>query len=96
MLRSLQLRHRPLGRERQAREWPMSNGKRRRTYTHERNTTSISRLAGTVQAVATTMTYEPLFNQLASLTDPLGHTTQYIHDARGSQVGSGLNTVSLT
>jgi hypothetical protein len=39
--------------------------------------TSVTRLAGTADAVTTTYAYEPAFNQLTSLTDPLNHTTSF-------------------
>lgn len=38
--------------------------------------TSLTRLAGTPQAVTYTFTYTPNDHQLASITDPLGHTTE--------------------
>jgi YD repeat-containing protein len=41
------------------------------------------RLAGTTGAVTTTYTYEPLFHQLATVTDPLGHTWTREYDAAG-------------
>jgi len=45
------------------------------TYDALGNVTSITRLFGTSNAVATNFTYTSDFNQLASVTDPLGHTT---------------------
>src|SRR5947207_4092833 len=35
---------------------------------------------------ATVMTYEPVFDQMTSLTDELGHTTHYTIDAHGNNV----------
>ena len=59
---------------------------RRTTYTYDPlgNTTSVTRLAGTPEAVTTTTTYEPAFNQLASTTDPLNHTTTFTYDLKGN------------
>jgi RHS repeat-associated protein len=48
------------------------------------NVTSITRLAGTTAANATSLTYEPTFSQPTSLTDPLGHTTTFGRDGLGS------------
>ena len=47
------------------------------TYFPNGNVQTQTRLAGTAQAVTTTFTYEPLFNQLASVADPLQHPTIY-------------------
>ncbi|SAK39693.1 RHS repeat-associated core domain-containing protein [Caballeronia ptereochthonis] len=41
------------------------------------NVTSVTRLAGTTNAVTTQLTYTTDYNQLASVTDPLGHVTQF-------------------
>ena len=43
----------------------------------------ITRLDGTADALTTTFTYEPSFNQLQSVTDPLGHSTTFAYDAIG-------------
>ena len=48
------------------------------------NVVGVTRLAGTADAVTTTFTYEPTFNQVASVTDPLGHTTSFGHDGVGN------------
>ncbi len=48
------------------------------------NVTSLTRLAGTGGAVTTTYTYESTFNQVASVTDPLNHTTTFAYDAEGN------------
>lgn len=45
------------------------------TYDALGNVTSITRLAGTSSAVTTQMTWTANYSQLASVTDPLGHTT---------------------
>src|SRR5947209_2904956 len=44
------------------------------------NITSVTRLAGTSNAVTTSFTYETQFHQLASVTDPLGNITHYVSD----------------
>lgn len=48
-------------------------------YTHDAlgNVTSITRLSGTSGAVTTNFTYTSDYNQLASVTDPLGHMTNF-------------------
>ena len=53
-------------------------------YDAKGNVTSITRLSGTGQAVTTSFTYEPAFNQLESITDPLNHTTTFGYDAKGN------------
>lgn len=49
------------------------------TYTYDAlgNITSVTRLSGTSNAVTTRSTYTSDYNQLASVTDPLGHTTNF-------------------
>ncbi|WP_236872520.1 RHS repeat-associated core domain-containing protein [Burkholderia pseudomallei] len=47
------------------------------TYDALGNVTSITRLSGTSNAVTTNYTYTSDYNQLASVTDPLGHTTTF-------------------
>jgi YD repeat-containing protein len=47
------------------------------SYDAKGNVTSVTRLAGTGNAVTTSFTYEPVFNQVASITDPLNHTTTF-------------------
>jgi len=44
------------------------------------NLTSVTQLAGTGNAVTTSFTYDPKFNQLTSITDPLGHQTTFTRD----------------
>ncbi|QAU24389.1 DUF2778 domain-containing protein [Dyella sp. M7H15-1] len=48
-------------------------------YAHDAlgNVTRITRLSGTSNAVTTRFTYTNDYNQLASVTDPLGHTTTF-------------------
>ena len=41
-----------------------------------------TRMYGTGQVVTWNYTYEPIFNQLASVTDPLSHATTYIYDTQ--------------
>ena len=42
------------------------------------------------------MTYEPVFNQITSITDPLGHTTTLTYDATGNvtRMSDGLQHAS--
>ncbi|HUB88265.1 MAG TPA: RHS repeat-associated core domain-containing protein, partial [Dyella sp.] len=47
------------------------------TYDALGNVTSITRLSGTSNAVTTQFAYTNDYNQLASMTDPLGHTTHF-------------------
>ena len=49
---------------------------RESTYTYDSvgNLLSVTRLASTSQPTTTTYTYDPTFNQITSITDPLGHT----------------------
>jgi RHS repeat-associated protein len=50
------------------------------------NLTSVTRLAGTANAVTTTLTYTTKFNQLATITDPLSHTSSLFYDNTGNLV----------
>ncbi|ONA33550.1 hypothetical protein AQ878_20915 [Burkholderia pseudomallei] len=54
---------------------------RKTTYSYDAlgNVTSVTRLAGTTNAVVTQFTYTSDYNQLASITDPLGHVTQFAY-----------------
>jgi RHS repeat-associated protein len=56
------------------------------TYDSLGNTTSITRLSGTPNAVTTTYTYDPTFNKLTSVTDALGHKTIFKYDATGNLI----------
>jgi len=47
------------------------------TYDALGNVLSVTRLSGTSSAVTTSFTYTSAYNQLASVTDPLGHTTSF-------------------
>jgi RHS repeat-associated protein len=53
-------------------------------YNTSGSLTSITRLADTAHPVATTLTYEPTYQQLETVTDPLTHMTTYGHDTRGA------------
>jgi len=56
------------------------------TYDSNGNPLTVRRLAGTSNAVTATLTYDPVFNKLASITDPLGlgHTTTFGYDKAGN------------
>ena len=54
------------------------------TYDAKGNVLTVTKLATTPQAVTTTFTYEPVFNQVATVTDPLSHTTTFGYDAKGN------------
>jgi YD repeat-containing protein len=54
------------------------------TYDSNGNPLTITRLAGTSNAVTTTVTYDPVFNKVTSITDPLGHTTTLGYDKAGN------------
>ncbi len=58
---------------------------RRTEYTYDGagHVLTVKRLAGTPDAVTTTFTYEPLFNQVATITDPLSHTWTVGYDTQG-------------
>jgi RHS repeat-associated protein len=55
---------------------------RRTEYTYDSlgNRTTVTRLAGTGNAVTETSAYEPTFSQVTSVTDPLGHATTFTYD----------------
>jgi YD repeat-containing protein len=46
------------------------------------------RLAGTPDAVTTTLTYEPQFFQLATITDPQQHTWTLTYDSQARLSGT--------
>ncbi len=56
------------------------------TYDSMGNTTGVTRLAGTQNAVTTNFTYEPTYNQLTSIVDPLGHTTSLTRDSHSNAI----------
>lgn len=49
------------------------------TYDALGNVLSLTRLSGTSDAVTTQFTYTSAYNQLASVTDPLGHTSHFTY-----------------
>jgi RHS repeat-associated protein len=62
---------------------------RRTEYTYDEfgHVKTVKRLAGTADAVTTTYSYEPLFFQLAKITDPLLHDWTVGYDANGRMTG---------
>jgi len=52
-------------------------------YDQRGNITQATRLSGTPEAVSWTFTYEPIFNQPLTVTDPLAHTTTFTYDPAG-------------
>src|SRR5262249_18437718 len=56
------------------------NRNRSYTYDSKANFLTITSLSGTPNAVTTTMTYDPTFNVMNSIADPLTHTTQMTID----------------
>ncbi|HET9387218.1 MAG TPA: RHS repeat-associated core domain-containing protein, partial [Gemmatimonadales bacterium] len=54
------------------------------TYDTSGNVTSVTRLAGTGNAVTTNFTYDATFNLLTSVTDPLTHATTFTRDSLGN------------
>lgn len=54
------------------------------TYDNSGNATSITRLAGTQNAVTTNFAYDPGFNKVTNATDALGHTTALKYDPAGN------------
>ena len=59
---------------------------RRTDYSYDSmaNLSSVTRMAGTSEAVTTTFTYEPVFNLPITITDPLNHTTTLGYDSKGN------------
>jgi RHS repeat-associated protein len=55
-------------------------------YDGQGNTTRVTRLDGTANAVTTTFSFGGPFGQLSSVTDPLGHTGTLSYDQRGSLI----------
>ncbi len=51
------------------------------------NVTSSTFPYGTAQAHTTSYTYEPLFQQVKTVTDPLGHITTFNYDVAGFLIG---------
>jgi YD repeat-containing protein len=48
------------------------------------NTSRVTRLDGTPDAVTTSFSYEPNFNQLSTVTDPLNHSSTFTYDGNGN------------
>lgn len=65
------------------------------TYSHDAlgNVTGLTRLSGTSNAVSYSFTYTSNYNQLASVTDPLGHKTTLGYTSNGclSQITDALS-----
>ena len=59
-----------------------SLGRKTATLRRDGECYGITRLVDTPEAVTTEFAYEPKFNQLASITDPLGHTITFIYDEK--------------
>ena len=55
------------------------------TYDSLGNVTSVTRLAGTQDAVTTTYTYDGKYSNVTGITDPLGHTTRFEYDLKGNR-----------
>lgn len=56
------------------------------TYDSAGNQTSVTQLAGTVDAVTTLFTYDSTFNRMSSVTDALGHQIAYKYDNAGNLI----------
>jgi RHS repeat-associated protein len=63
---------------------------RRTEYTYDNfgHVLTTTQLAGTADAATTTFTYEPMFFQLATVTDPLHHTWTLSYDGSGRLTGA--------
>jgi len=61
---------------------------RRTEYAYDSmgNVSSVTRMAGTSEAVTTSFSYESSFNQIASVTDPLNHTSSFGYDSHGNLI----------
>jgi RHS repeat-associated protein len=53
-------------------------------YDSNANTTSITRLSGTSNAVTTSTTYDTTFSEVQTATDALSHTTHFGYDTNGN------------
>jgi RHS repeat-associated protein len=56
------------------------------SYDVNGNTTSMTKLAGTTNAVTTTMAYDTTYSNLLTVTDPLGHVTSRQYDMNGNMI----------
>lgn len=54
------------------------------TYDDVGNIVSVTRLAGTPNAVTTSYSYDPTFSQASTITDGLGHVTSFKYDTAGN------------
>jgi RHS repeat-associated protein len=54
------------------------------TYDPKGNVTQVKQLAGTPNVVTTTLTYDPTYSQVTSVTDPLNHTTTFGYSPSGA------------
>ena len=55
------------------------------TYDPKGNVLTVTQLPNTPDQATTTYTYEPVFNQVATTTDPLNHTTTFGYDNLGNR-----------
>jgi RHS repeat-associated protein len=53
------------------------------SYDYNGNPTSITQLAGTSNAVTTSLAFDPTFSQITSWSDPLNHTASFAYDIAG-------------
>ncbi len=53
-------------------------------YDANADTTQVTQLSGTSNAVSTNLTYTSTYSELASVTDPLSHATSYGYDTSGN------------
>lgn len=66
------------------------------TYDSAGNTTSVTRLSGTSGAVTTSLTYDPIFNKLQTVTDPLVNTTSFNYDPNTGNLVSVTDPLNQT
>jgi RHS repeat-associated protein len=53
-------------------------------YDASGNTTSVTSLAGTTNATTYTLTYDQIYSNVLSITDPLNHTSTFSYDSHGN------------
>jgi RHS repeat-associated protein len=58
------------------------------TYDSQGNVTSVTRLAGTPNAITSRFTHDATFGKITSVTDPLNHTTTFSYDTHGNLVSA--------
>ncbi|MGA8740146.1 MAG: RHS repeat-associated core domain-containing protein [Terracidiphilus sp.] len=56
------------------------------TYDSMANVTSITSLSSTSNAATTWFTYDPTYQELSSVTDPIGNETSFAHDTSGNLI----------